>query len=895
MRVEKNNIDRKVFSLKDFRGVDYASSPLEVKPYRATDMANLLLRDGQLQKRYGFKQVLRTGMKTESSIWTKTYDAKAFICGKNTYGDVILVQHVDYTTSRSTFVPYGRTSHNGPIQELKTKDKDGNEIPARFYGNEHFAQGVSSNGYFYLFYDQWIKKTKNGVEWEIISPYVPTTTINIPVSQYVVTRYDDSEDANTYNHRIVGDTDVKHPYQSNESLNMLTTKAKNNLYVKRDFSYDFVNKDANYFEEALGKKFFKLDAHANIPSGSLLVNGDNKPLIKAVVDGKTIALGEFELANVTDDTSVENVAGACWYNSEMGLALVYKRSSFLNVPKQFGRPIADNTSVLVVLDEYVFRNALGAGAEATDDKPAVNGYNIPTDIYGYVTLILEYQHSFTKNRDNDYERISGAKAVTLFGINGATDRVFVATDSPSNRVYFSENTIKTLEPQVVADVSYFPVDQWVECGTSEAPISGFLRATDGRLAIFKDVTNVEDISVYYTSGQYVDIVDEEIGTTYQQARFSVTAGDITRRGISARSVVNLEGDNIFTSEEGVYGIVLSNNVASAERYARERSRTINPKITKLGLKDSKGIVYNDKYFLAVGNGEVYVADARYKFTIQGDQQNTFNYEWFRLTGLWVKEWFILDGKLYFIDKDGYICEFVENSFTDQYLVRKADNELMVKVSTDAEGKKSGSVIFIDTRYYLIKASSYAVDHKGRKWEIDIIDEDAGALEIAIPDDIITETDIKDAMDLDLWFCVPISAYWQSAVMDLNQPIYLKNMWSLSMVASAKHGGKINLGYKTRLNAVSNIEVEGANDFAWGDDIDMFGGTQTSMLTGKSESFGMYTFDVGGYVGINTYRRRLFERNFAHIQLLFTSATATDCSVSEMDIEYSIARKNIGVG
>ena len=50
MRVGKNDVNRKVFSLKDFRGVDYASSPLEVKPYRATDMANLLLRDGQLQK-----------------------------------------------------------------------------------------------------------------------------------------------------------------------------------------------------------------------------------------------------------------------------------------------------------------------------------------------------------------------------------------------------------------------------------------------------------------------------------------------------------------------------------------------------------------------------------------------------------------------------------------------------------------------------------------------------------------------------------------------------------------------------------------------------------------------------------------------------------------------------
>ena len=98
-----------------------------------------------------------------------------------------------------------------------------------------------------------------------------------------------------------------------------------------------------------------------------------------------------------------------------------------------------------------------------------------------------------------------------------------------------------------------------------------------------------------------------------------------------------------------------------------------------------------------------------------------------------------------------------------------------------------------------------------------------------------------------------------------------------------------------MNAVSNVEVEGANAFAWGQAIDLFGGMQTSMLTGGEKSFGMYTFDVGGYVGINTYTRRIFDRNFAHIQLLFTSETTTDCAVAEMDIEYSIARRNIGVG
>ena len=254
----------------------------------------------------------------------------------------------------------------------------------------------------------------------------------------------------------------------------------------------------------------------------------------------------------------------------------------------------------------------------------------------------------------------------------------------------------------------------------------------------------------------------------------------------------------------------------------------------------------------------------------------------------MEEWFIYEEKLHFVDKDGYICEFTEG-FADQYLVRTKDNELVVTADN--------TVIINEERLDLVRASYYAVDGDGNTWQLTLAEVDvetAAGVEkrhaIVIPDDIT----IADGGALDLWFHVPVAAYWQSAVMDLNAPMYLKNMWSLSMVASAKHGGKINLGYKTRMNAVNNIQVEGANDTDWGDII-LFGGPQTSLITGDKTSFGMYTFDVGGYVGINTYRRRLFERNFAHIQLLFTSETTADCAVSEVDIEYSIARKNIGVG
>jgi hypothetical protein len=491
------------------------------------------------------------------------------------------------------------------------------------------------------------------------------------------------------------------------------------------------------------------------------------------------------------------------------------------------------------------------------------------DDNNYATFELCY---FDRNSAGNAKYITSCPCATLFGVDGANDRIFVGGGINGNMVYFSENDID-LKP----NPTYFPADQFLVCGMDGAKVNGFMRVSNGTLAIFKDVENYDDVSVYYTSGYYTDVGTGEEGNTYKQARFTVQAGDITRNGISASGIDNFEGDNLFVSKEGVFGIQLSNNVASGERYARERSRTINPKITKLGLRNAKSIVYDEKYFLAVDNGEVYVADSRYKFTLKGDQENTFNYEWFRLTGLFVKEWFILNDTLWFIDKDGYLCEFTED-FADQYMVTTDNNELTVNAVT---------VTFNKERLELVKASSYAIDQEGRTWQLQLTEDEKS---IVIPEDI----EIAENADLTLWFQVPIPAYWQSAVLNLENPMYRKNMWALSMTAAAEHGGMINLGYKTRLNAINNIEIEGANAKNE-EDISFIGGLQTSLISGKESAFGMYTFDVGGYVGVNTYRRRVFERDFVHIQLLFTSATVNDCVVNELDIEYAVSKKNIGVG
>ena len=94
MRVTRSNISKKIYRLKDFRGVDYSSSPLEVQPYRSTDMANFILRDGVLHKRNGWERMLKVavteGLGKVLNVWR--FDSTTLIVRMQEY----------YKTSDST-------------------------------------------------------------------------------------------------------------------------------------------------------------------------------------------------------------------------------------------------------------------------------------------------------------------------------------------------------------------------------------------------------------------------------------------------------------------------------------------------------------------------------------------------------------------------------------------------------------------------------------------------------------------------------------------------------------------------------------------------------------------------------------------------------------------------
>jgi hypothetical protein len=312
-----------------------------------------------------------------------------------------------------------------------------------------------------------------------------------------------------------------------------------------------------------------------------------------------------------------------------------------------------------------------------------------------------------------------------------------------------------------------------------------------------------------------------------------------------------------------------------ERYARERSRTINAKLKEFDLSQAKAIVYDNKYYLAVGgeNNEVYVADARYKYNTEGDLYGAYSYEWFRFTGIPVSTWFLWQNELWFGTEDGWLCKF-HDGFTDIYETEEGDLTI-TKLNEGSYGVVFNASEESDLRE-VIKAAAYAEDENGDHWEIGdiktfITDEGKEIEYFGVPS-YITPT----VGAVILKFHIPIHAYWKSAIVDFNKSYVRKNLWSLSASVMPVARGRINMGYKTRKTTAEGIAVDGANAFNFGD-ID----------------FTTFSFDCGGFV--NAYRQKVFERGFIYLQLLFSSNSDGDAVVNELAVEYSETNNNIGVG
>ena len=298
--------------------------------------------------------------------------------------------------------------------------------------------------------------------------------------------------------------------------------------------------------------------------------------------------------------------------------------------------------------------------------------------------------------DGYADRINNCEFGIMFGVNGNPDRLFISGNEKFPNVDFYS---------YMDNLTYFESNTDSALGSSDSRIVGYSRLGDGTLATHKELINGE-ASIYYRTGESSYEYNEDGSIKKPKVVFSVKAGTIGEGMISKHANANLSGDKIYLSRNGVFGIILSSNIASTERYSRERSQYIKSRLIKhTNLEEAVAIVYRNRYYLAVDN-VCYVADARITSQNTSDT-DSFNYEWYFWDNMPVRVWCIINDELYFGTEDGRICSFYEG-YADKTNEKTESGDLLVEydrnriVFNKKLGLKENDVITFTTDIFGLK-------------------------------------------------------------------------------------------------------------------------------------------------------------------------------------------------
>lgn len=892
---------RKQYTLSGFKGVDYSSSPLDVAKYRAAKMQNFLLEDGTLHKRKGWEQAAQFDGQI-NGLWPFDDGDKQCVivhAGTDIYawdsasgtktkltGDISTIadrrSYAVYKNKKlyilcGDYLAYGHFSDSDDgAYELRTVAGDTDTyVPTTSIKNNDTGAVITQDNVNLINtmrYNEFTSKEGNryvtdallctadtgyiprgAVSFEVTVPDGGTVQTIVYSNKFENGQWTDtlkSDDANGATYRI---------YYETGTIGAFDGKLK--------FAYDLETCASTDDWTDIKKELGQLNAYsASIPSSNpqeylQLTKGEFSLKLNELIPLMGRVGGYVVVCKMTYNKRISDgweqhiylICAAHDYNTPYAYIL-YEEEENDDGEIQYV-PYIRGIEAFTVGEN-------GALYLKRETKDGANG--IDFTVGSYRTEYYDTRNVYLKPR-NSRSQIANCRTGCLFGVDGRNDRLFIGGNPDFPNVCY--NTAKN-------DFTYFPDQQTSTCGEETSEISGFCRLGDGTLAVLKNTRDNNDVSVYYITGSSVSMAEGEEGNTLTYDEFFVKAGSIGESCITAHGTANLSGDPLMVSENGVYGIVLSGNVATDERYARERSRSVNTELLKHDLSDACGIAYKNRYYLAV-DGECFVADARYKYTLDADMDDTYNYEWFHYKNIPARVWNVLDGELWFGSDTGGVYRMDSGGWADisrTWAEPGTDGTLTVAngvftYSEDlAAAVESATYVLADGVKANITAGEAAQTFTLTAAETDAAILTAAALVF------VTET--------------PVSAAWYSGILDLGTPLYRKNLWLLSIGLRPMSGAEVQFGYRIRRgknlsDAVADIVGGEAN--AYGAETFDFGDVD----------FKRFSFEANGFM--SQYTKRVFERDFVYMQLYFRSDSASDCVITDITAVFTEVRKNLGVG
>lgn len=236
------------------------------------------------------------------------------------------------------------------------------------------------------------------------------------------------------------------------------------------------------------------------------------------------------------------------------------------------------------------------------------------------------------------DRINKCKFGTLFGVNGAADRLFLSgnPDFVNYDWHSGQN-----------DPTYWPDTGYSVIGTEKSAIVGYSIIND-RLATHKD-DQADGRNVVIRQG---DLVDSE-------AVFPVVNTLQGQGAVATYSFAYLVNEPLFLTKLGVYAITAQD--ITGEKYAQNRSFFVNGKLLKEeNLQEAFAFVYKDLYWLCI-NGVAYILDGLQPLqTDKSMPYSTRQYAAFYRTNVPARVMWEREGQLFFGSPDGRICQFYDD-------------------------------------------------------------------------------------------------------------------------------------------------------------------------------------------------------------------------------------------
>ena len=679
--------ERKVATLKDFKGLDTVHSPLDIGYSHAVNMRNLISRNGANRKRYGWKQIHAFPNKREN-LTGKVYLIRPVATWQgdiefsNEYGSRTkknLLVFVFESVSESYIEVYDSDTH--ALLLKKERVTLGNEYPLDIVAFENKI--FIATGFDIYVISQ--KETSNELIAERLldiifsgnSVYIPLT-FNLGSSLMTST---DTQDL------------------SNRLFNKFVLKAASLCSTDTYFAPGdggFPDGESTESTRLDGiSPFLKIDENATLKRISdtkqveqinLLSTEVRNKLIVNITDDDLKNLGaEIRNTNKIEASRMDQFpAYNCAYwdgitSPDKRAMYFYDRSvEYLGLKmtvyingKEY--KTVNGFTQMQAGDNAAFCPQTSDGGYDTEFNVCFCGKNFCADKiqltkfinekgYGASTIEFVFEFSVRNSGAYYYQRraIEESKMLTLYGVNGDQSRLFFCDGG--NTIYYS----------AYRNPFYIGAENSLSLGTT--PITGWIKGTETSLYVFKEYSRQED-SLYVINGEFITSAENSYYLDDKQAVFRAFGYALPESALNRNCICNLANDLLFLSDSGVYALTLSANVASTERFARCRSGQISNLFPEFNLKTAKCIVFDNRMYIAM-NDKVLIADARYRASFEGDMPDTFNYEYWLWDNMPVKYWTVINDKLYFMTDDNRLCGFYdgfEDSIEDTLKVAVIDD------------------------------------------------------------------------------------------------------------------------------------------------------------------------------------------------------------------------------